>query len=125
MSWSTSRGRDTYGYNICRLKDRNTGTRFRTIGGGYDMQGTVLADWLSHNFGDWLATLTPYYDFENGQPTVNKSGEYGLYRHKNGEFSFDGGCGLNAVKQTAEKIGVTITEDYNRKGTLSGFFASW
>lgn len=38
LSWSVSRGRDTYGYNICRLDDTSTGERFKCMGGGYDMQ---------------------------------------------------------------------------------------
>jgi hypothetical protein len=46
ISWSVSRGQDTYGYNICRLDDTRTGKRYHLNGGGYDMIGTVLGDWL-------------------------------------------------------------------------------
>lgn len=55
MSWSVSRGRDTYGYNICKLTDGNTGKQYRCMGGGYDMQGTVFGDWLEANYPDRLA----------------------------------------------------------------------
>lgn len=57
LSWSVSRGRDTYGYNIARLDDRNTGERFRCMGGGYDMVGTVFGDWLEKTFQSELTEL--------------------------------------------------------------------
>jgi hypothetical protein len=43
--WSTSRGRDTYGYNLLTL--REDGAKVAdACGGGYDMTGAALADWL-------------------------------------------------------------------------------
>lgn len=41
LTWSTSKARDTYGYNITRLDDSISGKRYKTCGGGYDMIGTV------------------------------------------------------------------------------------
>ncbi len=40
VRWSTSRGRDTYGYNICSVTDQATSKRYSCKGGGY---GTVRA----------------------------------------------------------------------------------
>ena len=40
-----SRGRDTYGYNMVTLSS-NTGKRFRAMGGGYDMNGQVLGEYV-------------------------------------------------------------------------------
>lgn len=57
LSWSVSRGRDTYGYNICRLDDTSTGDRFKCMGGGYDMQGTVFGEWLAANYQPELLAL--------------------------------------------------------------------
>jgi len=57
LSWSVSRGRDTYGYNICRLDVEHGGKRYRCNRGGYDMVGTVVADWLCGTYQERLQTL--------------------------------------------------------------------
>ena len=57
ISWTISRGRDTCGYNICRLDDSISGKRYRTLGGGYDMIGTVVADWFEDQYQDKLQAL--------------------------------------------------------------------
>lgn len=43
ISTGTSRGRETHGYPIVRLRDSETGKLYRCMGGGYDMVGIVLA----------------------------------------------------------------------------------
>ena len=40
-----SRGRDTYGYNMVTLSS-DTGKRFRVMGGGYDMHGQVMGEYV-------------------------------------------------------------------------------
>lgn len=55
--WTVSRGRDTYGYNICTLYA--DGARVaRCNGGGYDMEGTVLGNFLAANFRDRLLHIS-------------------------------------------------------------------
>jgi hypothetical protein len=56
FKWTTSRGRDTYGYNICSLwvRERKEAT---TCGGGYDMKGKVLGDFIEKRFQDRLLKL--------------------------------------------------------------------
>jgi hypothetical protein len=49
FKWTKSRAEDTYGYNICSLWV-NEYKVASTVGGGYDMQGVVLAKWLVKNF---------------------------------------------------------------------------
>lgn len=56
ISWSISRGTETYGYNICRLDDSQTGKRYRCLG-GYDMMGTVVGQWLEDLFQPQLKQL--------------------------------------------------------------------
>lgn len=54
--WSVSRGQDSYGYNICSLwVDRRKVSS--TCGGGYDMKGTALGNWMQHRFKAELLTL--------------------------------------------------------------------
>lgn len=54
--WTVSRGRDSYGYNICTLYV--DGERVSACnGGGYDMKGTALGNWLAHAYADRLVKL--------------------------------------------------------------------
>ena len=48
FSYGVSRARDTYGYNIVTLTS-NHGKKFRAMGGGYDMHGQVLGDYVQFN----------------------------------------------------------------------------
>lgn len=52
VTWTVSRGRDTYGYNIVTLRERGDVVA-RCNGGGYDMRGTVFADWLEKRLSTW------------------------------------------------------------------------
>ncbi len=49
FKFTTSRGRDTYGYNICTLLVDGEKVA-KCIGGGYDMQGTAFGEWLQNYF---------------------------------------------------------------------------
>ena len=48
FTYGVSRARDTYGYNIVTLTS-NHGKKFRAMGGGYDMHGQVLGDYVQFN----------------------------------------------------------------------------
>ena len=113
LSWSTSRGRDTYGYNICRLDSRDSGKRYRCMGGGYDMTGTVVADWLVAEHQGKLQALVP-------------AGKvlYGMYSN-NGKQGVDGACGIECVIRIAEACGIELQRLGNRKCHTIGFIASW
>jgi hypothetical protein len=56
--WTVSRGRDTYGYNICSLYV-NGDRASRCNGGGYDMKGTALGDYIAKAYADRLMKLKP------------------------------------------------------------------
>lgn len=56
--WTTSRGRDTYGYNVCTLYADGRKVA-RCNGGGYDMEGTCLGTFLETFYADRLNALTP------------------------------------------------------------------
>lgn len=54
--WTTSRGRDTYGYNICALYV--DGVKVSSCnGGGYDMEGTALGNWIARRFAAELRAI--------------------------------------------------------------------
>lgn len=117
LSWSISKGAETYGYNICRLDDNNSGKRYRTIGGGYDMVGTVVADWLQDAHQEALVGLAgtleskPYAGTTKAFPKF-----YGMFQHEDGHVSLDGGCGLECIRKIAGAIGVSWTQAMNRRG---------
>lgn len=53
FKWTVSRGRDTYGYNICSLYV--DGKKMASCnGGGYDMQGTCLGNWIARAYPERL-----------------------------------------------------------------------
>lgn len=51
--WSVSRARDSYGYNVCTLWVNGEKVT-RCNGGGYDMQGTCLGNWIAREFAERL-----------------------------------------------------------------------
>lgn len=133
FTWSVSRGRDTYGYNIARLDDTTTGKRYTCMGGGYDMTGTVFGDWLQDVYQDRLreiATRAHTY-WRPGTRTPNPSPDalYGMTTHLDDpntveRVTVDGGCGLSAMEQIADAIGLTVRKLWNRKGHTTGFIVT-
>ena len=129
LTWSISRGRETYGYNIARLDSSATGARYRTCGGGYDMVGTVIGQWLESDYQDRLQALAVAlredlvdcgYSVKGylGHPTKL----YGLTVKPNGTVSLDGACGINAMIDVAEALGIELVWTGNRKGHTKGYF---
>lgn len=108
ISWSVSRGRDTYGYNICRLDDASTGKRYRCDGGGYDMVGTVFGDWLTDVHQDKIKRLDPKQF-------------YGLRIHDDGSAYLDGACGIDCMVRVAEAIGLEVQGCHNKLRHSTGY----
>lgn len=121
VSWSISRGRDTYGYNICRLDDRAAGKRYRCMGGGYDMIGTVFGEWLQERYQERLFAL---FNAAELKPTVNlKHPDYYGATMLAGTQSvhLDGACGIESMIRIAEAIGLEVQRE-SRSGSTLGFF---
>lgn len=132
LSWSVSRGRDTYGYNICRLDDTSTGYRFKCMGGGYDMVGTVFGDWLAANYQPELLALKDRasYVFPSTGRGFHEEDRadslYGMRYHEKGDrISLDGACGLECMIRIAEAIGLEVERDYIAKGRRRGETVGW
>lgn len=132
LKWSISRAQDTYGYNRVTLTDTNTGKRFVACGGGYDMTGTVFADWLEANHQPQLIALSASaastYSEANGRTSSDKPNFYSysdkplsecklygmtFYPDKN-KVSLDGACGLNSILQIADCLGLHVKDVYSR-----------
>lgn len=129
LSWSISKGRDTYGYNICRLDDRNNDKRFRCMGGGYDMIGTVFGQWLQANYQEQLQAVKArahYISDENGTVSNPRTDSlYGMRWTKDNNVSLDGACGIESMIRIAEAIGLEVERDYIAKGRRRGETIGW
>lgn len=123
FKWTVSRGRDTYGYNICSLYvDGNKVSSCN--GGGYDMQGAALANWMEEEFQEKIQKLP-----SNCGSMDNSKGFYCLSFYntkthkKQHRFSkhvekahIDGACGFSSVERILNAIGYKleyIDEDSN------------
>jgi hypothetical protein len=129
--WGTSRGVNTQGYTICTLYA--DGQKVASCnGGGYDMKGTCLADWICQAFGQELRglaaqahshyLLTPIplkgrqrkQKYQYDRQDDRKGGNlYGMTAHwlpdgslKN--VTLDGGCGFESMRRTIEALGYEI-----------------
>jgi len=135
FKWTVSRGRNTYGYNICTLYI--DGEKVAACnGGGYDMQGTCLGNWLAVHGEKRLCKLDKGFyglsfhdpDFDPGQAvlpdgkTVAQAEEDGVslgldrYQQFHAASSkvpterhkiplIDGACGMSSVLAIGEAIG--------------------
>ena len=61
FKYTTSKGRDSYGYNICSLWVDGE-KQASTCGGGYDMKGTALGNWIARKFEKELLKFNKSYD---------------------------------------------------------------
>jgi len=116
-----SKARDSYGYNILTLIDGDK--KYNTVGGGYDMLGTVFAKWLQENYLDTIISKLPpcvYEKDENRFNTCKPSDYYGFFLFKDsGKYYLDGACGLDCIVKIARAIGLTVQTDYDRKKNIT------
>ncbi len=94
FKWTVSRGRDTYGYNICSLWV--DGRKVSSCnGGGYDMKGTALAEWMQEKkFKEEIKKLDP-------------EKYYGLSEYE-GKRYLDGACGFNCMTAVLNAVGYKL-----------------
>lgn len=135
ISYGTSRGRDTYGYTLVTLRENGT-KKASACGGGYDMRGTVFANWLEAEYQTQLLELarkeTRVFPQSNwngssgdesnyvsvpvdrktelygGTYYANGSGGYDGEKDKPPHVSLEGGCGFSSIQRIAEAIGLTV-----------------
>ncbi len=131
FKWTTSKARNSYGYNICTLFVNNE-KRTRCNGGGYDMQGTCLGNWIARQFEKKLLEFKKdFYGLTFHNPDWKPSEEIiereeqgkslGLERYqdfykqssklptkKHTIPQIDGACGFNSVENILNHIGYKI-----------------
>jgi len=137
IKWTVSRARDTYGYRVCTLTDTR-GRKTSCNGGGYDMTGTALGDYLNAWHQSSLMAIRSramHHYTDGGFTSRNESGNglYGLTYHQtnddgSGWVSIDGACGVGSVITIARAAGIELREDVRRggrnRGDVLGFVVS-
>lgn len=135
LKWTISRARDTYGYNVVTLTDEQTGHKCRASGGGYDMTGTVLGEWLASTYYPALLDIASrahsqyVLDGEKYTRLANNEAPDSLYgmtatTHAHGGATtvrLDGACGLQSIERIAEAIGLKVRHITNRHGDVTMF----
>lgn len=139
FKWTTSRGIETYGYNICTLRDRFGERLGKCSGGGYDMKGTSFGNWIERDFQAELLALVHSVPRENiswciyqkqdgpkwERPAETRTGReerfYGLtviVDEKGKEkVNLDGACGFESMRRVLQAIGLDIRWLHETKKT--------
>ena len=124
---SISKAQDTFGYNRVTLIDQETGKRYATCGGGYDMLGTCLGQYLesSHQV-ELLSIASKAYNIYNGK-TLSDNGYtgcklYGMTHNVGKSVSLDGACGFECMVKIARAAGLTVNLYHDKKGHLTSLF---
>lgn len=98
LRMGTSKGRETFGYITCSLRNAYDMKRVGYCnGGGYDMIGTVFGQWMLQQFGAELAAI----------PDSEYPDLYGMGKH-NGKVWLDGACGFESMRKILGRLGYTI-----------------
>ena len=136
FTWSVSRGRDTYGYNIMTITDQATGKKFRCNGGGYDLQGTSFGEWLEATYQGRLQAIAAraYSSWSKSggwADTANHQGGdlYGMtHETDSGAVTLDGACGFSSMEKIARAIGLDLERTYvatgKRRGETTGYIVT-
>jgi hypothetical protein len=130
MRWSVSRARDTEGYNVLTVRDESGKKVAGCNGGGYDMEGTVLAEVLCTQFPTEMYLLAnkrahnvyPRGATPPGEWYCADDSLYGLSLNVEKKTAYvDGACGVRSVETIAEAMGIKLQWALNRRGHKVGF----
>ena len=124
--YGVSRGQYTYGYTLVSLYV-NGDKVAKTGGGGYDMKGSVLGQFITQNFQDELKSFTANYGSHDNTP--RESSYYGLtfyskdYKPHNNyqdgdSVSFDGACGFSECQKILGALGYKLEFIHKSKNEL-------
>ena len=124
VKWTVSKAQDTYGYNICTVRNLDTAEKFKSMGGGYDLLGSSIGKFIESNFKSELLAIKDkaYYIFDGKLVCTSNDGSlYGFTLIiKNGveSVSLDGACGISSMESILNAMGYTLERVYNldRKG---------
>ncbi len=108
IKWTISKARDSQGYNVVTLHSEYS--KYRAMGGGYDMLGTVFGQWLWNNYKDRIIETIK----------SRKNEFYGFNELSNGTCYIDGACGLDCMLKIAKEVGLKVNRLFH-KGETTNF----
>ena len=141
FSRGVSRGYETAGYPIVRLTNNYTGEVYKCSGGGYDMHGTNVGNFLKGLIHEEMAVRLALADYiykeikEDGTPPYgislrdaeklkDKEGKFIPSKAKKAilelNYYIDGACGESCMYRIAKGIGFDVNERYQRATTRKG-----
>lgn len=94
FKYGTSRARDTFGWNIVTLYVDGVKIA-RECGGGYDMRGSALGEWIQDYFQSELSALNNV--------------DFHFRRSGSGKNIIDGAVGFETMRRILEALGWTLT----------------
>jgi hypothetical protein len=114
----TSKAADNYGYTRVTVSDTLTGRKFTTVGGGYDMTGSVLGEWMEAHMQDRLDALQPGAKTVGDWPRplygINYKGTKSGSGYEYTRASVDGACGQDSMQDIALACGIEVEEVWDR-----------
>ena len=110
FKWGTSKGTNSYGFNICSMYLNGEKLASNT-GVGYDMKGTCLAEFIKKNFKDTLKTLkgNEYYGLSFYDP---REKTYKDTYSDGCEIYLNGSAGFNAMEKVLNTCGYKLSYIY-------------
>jgi hypothetical protein len=112
LKWTISKARNTYGYNVLTLTDISSKKRYKTWGGGYDMHGAALGEYIQETFQQELREM---FDVSRERDTC-----YGIFIRKN-KVLIDGYCGFETVADIAKLINIHVSKVTNKQGHVISY----
>lgn len=131
VSTGTSRGADTYGMVISRLKDTNALNTYKCKGCGYDMLGSNLGEWLEDVFQAELVAIKDraHLIYNQGVGCSTSKADNALYgmtlNAADGSISLNGACGVDSMIKIGEAIGIEFQRSYYENGRRRGETKGW
>jgi len=122
ITFGTSRGRDTWGYTIVTLRQQGARgqymepyppRRYSCNGGGYDMKGTVLGQFLADFFREGLKKLSSeefYGLFFWSKSAPGKPYKKHIRYHDGDDIIADGACGWSCMRDILNALGFEIRQ---------------
>ena len=104
FTYGTSRAERTYGYNLVTLTGVvGNDNKYRECGGGYDMIGSAVGQFIKDQFGGALKELT------------GQCAEFYGFFYSTGQVKIEGGCGIDCMEKILKNLlGYEIDYEYKR-----------